>query len=120
RVETTDAFADVLLAHRLDALPPADRALATQLVYGVLAWQKRLDHQLGQLVVGSTKRLELPVRVALRLGLYQLLFLDRIPAYAAVDSSVRLARRGGRGAAGRVDAGLPPGAPGGRGGLALP
>jgi 16S rRNA (cytosine967-C5)-methyltransferase len=104
RVMTTDAFADVLLAHRLDALPAADRALATELVYGTLAWQGRLDHHLARLVTGSTSRLEPPVRVALRMGLYQLLFLDRVPAYAAVDASVRLAQASGRGAAGLVNA----------------
>jgi len=120
RVETTEAFADVLLAHRLDALRLADRALATELVYGTLAWQRRLDHHLSQLVTGSTARLEPPVRVALRLGLYQLLFLDRIPAYAAVDASVRLARRCGRGAAGLVNAVLRRAAREGREVLALP
>jgi 16S rRNA (cytosine967-C5)-methyltransferase len=120
RVETTDAFADVLLAHRLDDLPPAERALATELVYGALAWQKRLDHHLTQLVVGSTQRLEPPVRVALRLGLYQLLFLDRIPAYAAVDASVRLVRRSGRGASGLVNAVLRRAAREGRDALVLP
>jgi 16S rRNA (cytosine967-C5)-methyltransferase len=60
------------------------------------------------------------VRAALRLGLYQLLFLDRVPAYAAVDASVRLAYRNGRGAAGLVNAVLRRAARAGRAGLALP
>jgi 16S rRNA (cytosine967-C5)-methyltransferase len=120
RVETTDAFADVLLAHRLNAVPRADRALATELVYGTLAWQRRLDHHLTQLVTGSTTHLEPPVRVALRLGLYQLLFLDRVPAYAAVDASVRLARPSGRGATGLVNAVLRRATREGREGMALP
>jgi 16S rRNA (cytosine967-C5)-methyltransferase len=104
RVETTDAFADVLLARRLPALAPVDRALAAELVYGTLAWQGRLDHHLGQLVHRPLAELDAGARAALRLGLYQLLFLDRVPAYAAVDASVRLARRSGRGAAGLVNA----------------
>jgi 16S rRNA (cytosine967-C5)-methyltransferase len=104
RVETEVAFADRLLAARLDILPRADRALASELVYGTLAWQRRLDHHLGRLVRGPVDALDPPVRVALRLGLYQLLFLDRVPAYAAVDASVRLAHRSGRGAAGLVNA----------------
>jgi 16S rRNA (cytosine967-C5)-methyltransferase len=118
RVETTAAFADVLLARRLAAtsLSPADRALATELVYGTLAWQGRLDHHLTQLVHGSLAELDPPVRAALRIGLHQLLFLDRIPAYAAVDASVRLARRGG----GLVNAVLRRAARLGRDGLALP
>ena len=105
RVETTAAFADVLLAREVGGLSVADRALATDLVYGTLAWQGRLDHHLAGLLRGTTvARLDPPVRVALRLGLYQLLFLDRVPAYAAVDASVRLARRAAPGAAGLVNA----------------
>ena len=107
RVETTDAFADVLLSHRLaeERLAPADRSLATRLVYGSLAWQRRLDHHLAPCLHMPVVALEPAVRAALRLGLYQLLFLDRVPAYAAVDASVRLAGRAcGRGAAGLVNA----------------
>ncbi|MGH7893849.1 MAG: transcription antitermination factor NusB, partial [Candidatus Binatia bacterium] len=102
RVIVTDAFADVLLAHRLEdrRLSPADRGLATELVYGTLTWQGRLDHHLGSLVRGSLAELDPPVLVALRLGLHQILFLDRVPAYAAVDASVRLAEGSGRGAKG--------------------
>ncbi len=117
RVETTAAFADVLLARRLGALPPADRGLATELVYGALAWQGRLDHHLGQLASRPVAQLDPPVRAALRLGLYQLLFLDRVPAYAAVDASVRLA---GRRAAGLVNAVLRRAAREGRDTVVLP
>jgi 16S rRNA (cytosine967-C5)-methyltransferase len=122
RVETTEAFADVLLADRLAGagLASVDRALATQLVYGTLAWQGRLDHHLAGLVRMPLARLDPPVLAALRLGLYQLLFLDRVPAYAAVDASVRLARTAGRGAAGLVNAVLRHAATTGRAGLPLP
>ncbi|HJQ84530.1 MAG TPA: transcription antitermination factor NusB, partial [Candidatus Binatia bacterium] len=103
RVETTDAFADVLLADRVAgaALDAADLALLTRLVYGTLAWQGRLDHRLRPLLRTPLDRLDPPVRAALRLGAYQLLFLDRVPAYAAVDRSVGLA---GRRASGLVNA----------------
>jgi 16S rRNA (cytosine967-C5)-methyltransferase len=121
RVETTAAFADVLLARGVGALSGADRALATDLVYGTLAWQGRLDHHLAALLRGTTvARLDPPVRVALRLGLYQLLFLDRVPAYAAVDASVRLARRTAPGAAGLVNAVLRRAAREGSGASSLP
>src|SRR5205814_109809 len=128
-VETTDAFADVLLADRLARAPmraarrarAADHALATRLVYGTLAWQGRLDHHLKGLVRMPLADLEPPVRAALRLGLYQLLFLDRVPAYAAVDASVGLARAAeGAGAAGLVNAFLRRAAVAGAAGLALP
>ncbi|MCW5890662.1 MAG: 16S rRNA (cytosine(967)-C(5))-methyltransferase RsmB [bacterium] len=106
RVERGDAWADVLLGHRLaeTALAPEDRALATTLVYGVLAWRGRLDHHLAALVRDGLERLDPPVLAALRLGLFQLLFLERVPAFAAVDTSVTLARRRGAGAAGLVNA----------------
>ncbi len=120
RVETTAAFADVLLARRVGALPPRDRALATDLTYGTLAWQGRLDYHLRGLVRGAMEGLDPPVRAALRLGLYQLLFLDRVPPYAAVDASVRLASVAGHGAAGLVNAVLRRAARAGRDGLALP
>ena len=106
RVDTTQAFADVLLADRLAhaRLRPVDQALATALVYGTLAWQGRLDHELSALVHTPLAALDPPVRAALRLGLQQLLLMDRVPAYAAVDASVRLARTAGRGASGLVNA----------------
>ena len=123
RVETSEAFADVLLARRLAdaALPPREQALTTRLVYGTLAWQGRLDFHLAQLVRDTAvDRLDPPVRAALRLGLYQLVFLDRVPAYAAVDASVRLARVAGAGASGLVNAVLRRAAALGGAGLALP
>jgi 16S rRNA (cytosine967-C5)-methyltransferase len=106
RVETTEAFADVLLGERLAGTPlgAADAALATRLVYGTLAWQGRLDYHLQAFLYRPLAGLEPTVRVALRLGLYQHLFLDRVPAYAAVDASVELARAAGRGATGLVNA----------------
>jgi 16S rRNA (cytosine967-C5)-methyltransferase len=104
RVETSDAFADVLLAHRLADTPlsDADQRLATLLTYGTLAWQGRLDHHLAQLASRPVPELDAPVRVALRLGLFQLIFLERVPVYAAIDSTVSLVRQ--RGAAGFVNA----------------
>ena len=106
RVETTAAFADVLLARRLagTSLPAADRALATDLVYGTLAWQGRLDHHLAQLVHRPIAALDPPVRAALRLGLYQLLFLGGVADHAAVNESVELAKRSSRGGASLVNA----------------
>src|SRR5207249_3723478 len=102
RVDTTDAFADVLVADRLaGGLPASDAALVTRLVYGTLAWRGRVDHRLRGLLRTPLESLDPPVRAALRLGLYQLAMLDRVPAYAAVDGSVRLA---GRRAGGLVNA----------------
>jgi 16S rRNA (cytosine967-C5)-methyltransferase len=87
------AFADALLARALSGarLEPRDRALATQLVYGTLAWQGLLDHVLATLGRPAEK-LDAPIRVLLRLALLQLIKLDRVPAFAAVDTAVELAK----------------------------
>ena len=87
------AFSSVLLASDELQLKPADRALCHELVLGVLRWQLFLD----KIVEHSSKRnvesLDLPVRIALRLALYQLRFLSRIPGSAAVNESVNLVRQ---------------------------
>lgn len=86
------AFSSVILAAEESKLQPADRALCHELVLGVLRWQLFLD----KIVEHSSKRriesLDSAVRIALRLGLYQLRFLTRIPASAAVNESVSLVR----------------------------
>ena len=71
-------------------LKPADRALAHELVLGVLRWQLWLDKLVEHYSKRSIDSLDLPVRLALRLGLYQLRFLTRVPASAAVNESVNL------------------------------
>ncbi len=81
-----------------------DRALATRLVYGVEAWRRRLDHTIAAYADRRIDRIDAEARVALRLGAYQLLLLDRVPDYAAVDSSVRLLSGNARRATGFVNA----------------
>lgn len=105
RVESRSAFADVLLGHRLAAMPLRDRKLTTRLVLGTLAWRGRLDYELAQICTQPLERLEPPVLAALRLGLFQMRHLSRVPAHAAVDTAVSLTREtAGRGAAGLVNA----------------
>ncbi|MGC8719353.1 MAG: 16S rRNA (cytosine(967)-C(5))-methyltransferase RsmB [Thermodesulforhabdaceae bacterium] len=77
---------------RYGHLSPADRALTTELVYGVLRWRGRLDWHIGQLSKVPLEKIDFPVKVILRLGLYQLLFLNRVPSYAAVNEMVKIAR----------------------------
>jgi 16S rRNA (cytosine967-C5)-methyltransferase len=84
------AFSSVLLAADQPALKPADRALTHELVLGVLRWQLWLDKLIEHYSKRSAESLDFPVRLALRLGLYQLRFLSRIPASAAVNESVNL------------------------------
>ncbi|HEU4507120.1 MAG TPA: 16S rRNA (cytosine(967)-C(5))-methyltransferase RsmB [Pyrinomonadaceae bacterium] len=86
------AFSSILLAAEEPRLQPSDRALCHELVLGALRWQLRLDKLVEHYSKRRIESLDLPVRVALRLGLYQLRYLTRIPASAAVDESVSLVR----------------------------
>jgi len=91
------AYAALALDRRLTAspaLPPRDRRLATELVYGTLENKIRLDHMLGFFL--EKKEVEPLVRDILRMGAYQLFFLDRVPGSAAVNEAVKLARAKGR------------------------
>ncbi len=106
RVERDRAYADVTLDAALTAsgLDARDRALAAKLVYGTLAWQGRLDWHLAALAHRDPGALDAIVHIILRLGLYQLLVLTRVPMHAAVDTSVTLAKRLAPAAAGLVNA----------------
>ena len=94
RVQRAGAFADLALHHALvqSRMPPADRGLATELVYGTLRWRGRLDYLISKALDRDLAKLEPLVTSALRVGAYQLFFSDRIPANAAVDEAVRCVR----------------------------
>ncbi len=87
------AYSSVLLASRAERLKFADRGLSHELVMGVLRWQSWLDRLIEYYSDRSLTSLDTDVVIALRLGLYQLRFLTRIPASAAVNESVKLVRR---------------------------
>ena len=96
---------DLLRGKAVNALSAPDRNLATALVLGVLRWQIRLDRQLQALLTRPYGKLDSVVLIVLRLGAFQVLHLDRIPAYAAIDDSVELAKQAGhRFASGMVNA----------------
>jgi 16S rRNA (cytosine967-C5)-methyltransferase len=86
---------DLLRGSAVSALAPADRHLATALVLGVLRWQIWLDAQIRPLLKRPGAKLDSEVLTALRLGAFQLLFLDRVPAHAAIGESVELAKQAG-------------------------
>jgi len=94
RVERLRSFADLALHHALaqSSMPSADRALATEIVYGTLRWRGRIDWMLQQAVDRKLEDLEPLVVTALRAGAYQVLFMDRVPVEAAVDEAVRCVR----------------------------
>ena len=86
------------------ALGPRDRALATRLAYGAVQRRATLDHVIEALAERPVEQLDPAVLAALRLGVLQLAFLDRIPAHAAVTESVELAKASSRGGARLVNA----------------
>ena len=87
--------ASLMHGRPLRGLSPADADLVTELVYGVLRWQSTLDF----IIAGHARRpiaeIELDLLIALRLGLYQIRHLSRVPPRAAVDESVKLAHQFG-------------------------
>src|SRR5271169_378107 len=81
RVQEHGAYASELLhSERLASLSAADRGLCTELVMGTLRWQSALDDDIQSVSSQKLNRIDVEVLVALRLGAYQLRFLDRIPA----------------------------------------
>ena len=81
---------ELLHGPRMEALSPEDRNLTTALVMGVLRWQIALDARMHGLLQRPEQRLAEPVALALRMGAFQLLHMDRIPAHAALSESVEL------------------------------
>jgi len=109
RIEHTGAYADVLLENELARRPelaPPDRALTAELVNGTLRWQRKLDWMATELYRGRYPKIPLKIRKVVQISLYQLLFLEKIPAYAAVDEGVELAKAIGGPYWGRVVNGL--------------
>jgi 16S rRNA (cytosine967-C5)-methyltransferase len=96
---------DLLRGKNVSALSEADRHLATALVLGVLRWQIDLDRRIRIFLKHPNAKVDAEVLIALRLGAFQLLHMDRIPVHAAIDESVELAKRAGhRFASGMVNA----------------
>jgi 16S rRNA (cytosine967-C5)-methyltransferase len=104
RVFEDDAYADRALHSAAAGLDPRDRALAMRLAYGVVQRKATQDHIIAALADRPVSRLEPGVLAALRLGVLQLAFMDRVPAHAAVTESVELAKRASRRGAGLVNA----------------
>jgi 16S rRNA (cytosine967-C5)-methyltransferase len=96
RVFEDGAYADRALARAVARLGARDRALAQRLAYGTVQRVRTLDHAIERLGGRPMRRLEPPVRTALRLGAYQLAFVSGVTPYAAVNESVELVRLAGR------------------------
>jgi 16S rRNA (cytosine967-C5)-methyltransferase len=94
RVERESSYASELLHSRTyDRLTLIDHSLMTELVMGVLRWRSLLDSEIEKSSSQPLSKLDLEILTALRLALYQLRWLDRIPARAAINESVELVKR---------------------------
>ncbi len=103
KVEKGGYASDLLLADTA-ALPSRDAGLAAEIVFGVLRYRAQLDYLIDH-YSGRPRKLDPEVRIALRMGIYQLRHLERIPAHAAVTDAVELVKRAHkRSAAGFVNA----------------
>lgn len=93
--EKQGAWSDLSLKNQLRSagLGSRDAALATRLCFGVLQYRMLLDYYIGSFSSVKLEQLELGILEALRLGVYQIIFLDRIPPSAAVNESVKLAKK---------------------------
>ncbi|MFL5912698.1 MAG: 16S rRNA (cytosine(967)-C(5))-methyltransferase RsmB [Gaiellaceae bacterium] len=106
RVTEEGAFADRAFRAEADRarLDPRERAFAQQLAYGSVQRLAALDHVLAELADRPLDRIDPPVRDAIRLGLFQLLWMDSVPDRAAVEQTVELAKLSSRAAGGFANA----------------
>ncbi len=104
RVFERGAYADRALRSEAARLDSRDRALAMRLAYGAVQRRGTLDHLIERLAERDTSRLQAQVLAALRLGLYELLYLDGSPDHAVVSDAVQLSKSGGGAGHGLVNA----------------
>ena len=95
RFDRSDSYIDKLLENELsqNTLSPRDKALLTELVNGVIRWKGRIDWLLTGFYRGDYSKCISIVKNALRVALYQIMFLDKIPPYAAIDESVEIVKQ---------------------------
>jgi 16S rRNA (cytosine967-C5)-methyltransferase len=91
RVDHKGAYADALLGSRLPDFEPNDRRLITLMVLGTLAWRAQLDFEVERLASRPLAKIDAAVLEILRLALFQIRHLDRVPKHAAVDTAVTIA-----------------------------
>lgn len=91
RIDLQNAHSSEALAEVETGLNEKDRSLCHEIVLGTIRHQIELDREID--ILTKSKKLDLEVRTAIRIGLYQIRFLDRVPAYSAINESVELVRR---------------------------
>lgn len=99
-IEFNGAYSNTVVKHILskNSMPKQDRALFTNLVYGVTDKKLTLDYYINSFSKIKLKKISKYIILILRMGIYQIIFMDKIPESAAVNESVKLAKRYGHGA----------------------
>ena len=105
KIEKDKAYSNLTLDKELkdSNLNSLDKALASRIVYGVLERKLTLDYALNQYIKSGIKKLKADVRTVLRMGAYQILFMDKIPESAAVNESVKIIKKKAQYASGMVN-----------------
>lgn len=93
KIDFEGAYSNLALKDGLDGLKTADRALATRIVYGCVSMKITLDYIISIYSKTKIQKLSRSVLELLRIGIYQIMFMDRIPDSAAVNESVKLAAK---------------------------
>jgi 16S rRNA (cytosine967-C5)-methyltransferase len=97
---------DALHSPAMERLDPRDRRLVTEIVYGTLRWRAPLDHVLALQSARPWAGIDPTIRTLLRMSLYQMWKMDRVPDHAICNDAVELARRGSRGGSDRLVNGI--------------
>ena len=102
-VESKKAYSNIALNHKIAVNKPGSPAFVRELVYGVLERKLTLDHYIDQLLKEGIDSLRIQELTILRMGLYQLGYMDKVPEYAAISESVDLAKKYCKGRAGLIN-----------------
>ena len=103
-VESKKSYSNIALNHHIKLSRPNSQAFVRELTYGVLENKMLLDHIIDQLASSGIEKIKTADLVILRMGIYQLRFMDSVPEYAAVNESVALAKRYAKGREGFINA----------------
>ena len=106
KIEKDNSYSNLSIAGVLkdNNLEDADKAFFTALVYGVVERKITLDYNIGLYLKQPIKKLKTDALIILRIGAYQLLFMDKIPSHAAINESVNLAKKKVNFASGLINA----------------
>ncbi|MCL5268566.1 MAG: 16S rRNA (cytosine(967)-C(5))-methyltransferase RsmB [Bacteroidetes bacterium] len=95
RIERTDSYLDKLLDFELrnSELSKLDKSFLTELVNGTIRWKVRIDYVISQFYRGDYSKLDINIKNAIRLAMYQIMFLERVPQSAAVNEAVEFVKK---------------------------